>query len=111
MVSGGNIDSRLLASILMRGLAREGRMVSVRVEISDAPGTLALVAQLIGEKGGNIIEIYHQRMFYDVPVKMAELDVVIETRDPGHVDAIVAALRDAGFPTRLLSSTAAAKMD
>ncbi len=111
VVSGGNIDSRLLASILMRGLAREGRMVSVRVEISDAPGTLALVAQLIGEKGGNIIEIYHQRMFYDVPVKMAELDVVIETRDPGHVDAIVAALRDAGFPTRLLSSTAAANTD
>lgn len=107
VVSGGNIDSRILASILMRGLVRDGRMASIRVEISDAPGTLANVAHLIGDNGGNIIEIYHQRLFHDVPVKMADLDVVIETRDAGHVRDIVAALGEAGFPTRLLSSTAA----
>ncbi len=107
VVSGGNIDSRLLASILMRGLVRDGRMASVRVEISDAPGALAKVARLIGDNGGNIIEIYHQRLFHDVPVKMAELDVVIETRDAAHVRDIIGALGEAGFPTRLLSSTAA----
>ena len=107
IVSGGNIDARILASILMRGLVREGRLVRLRVEISDAPGALAEVAHLIGEHRGNIVEIYHQRLFQDVPVKLAELDVVLETRDRGHVEEIVAALRGAGFETRHLSSTAA----
>ncbi len=107
IVSGGNIDARVLASILMRGLVREGRLVRFRVEISDAPGALAEVAQLIGEHRGNIVEIYHQRLFQDVPVKLADLDVVLETRDRQHVEEIVMALRQAGFETRHLSSTAA----
>jgi threonine dehydratase len=106
IVSGGNIDSRILASILMRGLVREGRLIRIRVEISDAPGTLAQVATLIGDQGGNIVEIYHQRLFQDVPVKLADLDVVLETRDRQHVDTILGALRGAGFETRLLSSMA-----
>jgi threonine dehydratase len=106
VVTGGNIDSRLLASVLLRGLIRDGRIVRLRVETRDVPGALGHVARLIGEKGGNIVEIYHQRLFYDVPVKLAELDVVLETRDPGHVDAIIGALRSAGFPTRLLGNTA-----
>jgi threonine dehydratase len=106
IVSGGNIDARVLASILMRGLVREGRLVRLRVEISDAPGALAEIAQLVGEHRGNIVEIYHQRLFQDVPVKLAELDIVLETRDRGHVDEIVTALRRAGFETRHLSSMA-----
>lgn len=106
VVSGGNIDRRLLATILMRGLAREGRVARLRVEIQDTPGTLSKVGRLIGEKDGNIIEIYHQRLFYDVPVKMAELDVVVETRNAAHVREIVTHLAEGGFPTRLLSSTA-----
>ena len=106
IVSGGNIDSRILASILMRGLVREGRLIRIRVEISDAPGALAKVATLIGDHGGNIVEIYHQRLFQDVPVKLADLDVVLETRDRQHVDTILGALREAGFETRLLSSMA-----
>jgi len=106
IVSGGNIDSRILASILMRGLVREGRLIRIRVEISDAPGALAKVATLIGDHGGNIVEIYHQRLFQDVPVKLADLDVVLETRDRQHVDTILGALRGAGFETRLLSSMA-----
>ncbi|HEX7005822.1 MAG TPA: threonine ammonia-lyase [Alphaproteobacteria bacterium] len=106
VVSGGNIDSRLLASVLLRGLMRDGRIVRLRVETRDIPGSLGHVARLIGEKGGNIVEIYHQRLFYDVPVKLAELDVVLETRDPNHVMDIIAALRAAGFPTRLLGNTA-----
>jgi threonine dehydratase len=111
IVSGGNIDARVLASILMRGLVREGRLIRIRVEISDAPGALARVATLIGDCGGNIVEIYHQRLFQDVPVKLADLDVVLETRDRDHVDTIVGALREAGFETRLLSSMATADGD
>jgi threonine dehydratase len=108
VVSGGNIDNRLLASILMRGLVRAGRLARLRIEISDAPGTLAKVASLIGANGGNILEVYHQRLFQDVPVKSAELDAVVEATDKGHVQAMVAALQAAGYPTRLLGSFAKA---
>ncbi len=108
LVSGGNIDSRLLSFVLMRGLVRQGRLVRLRVEISDAPGGLAKVAKLIGESGGNIVEVYHQRLFYDIPVKMAELDVVVETLDVTHVRKVVERLTDAGYTVRLLSSTAEA---
>jgi threonine dehydratase len=108
VLCGGNIDARLLASILMRGLVRAGRMVRLRVEISDQPGLLARVATVIGQKGGNIVEVYHQRLFQDVPVKHAELDVVVETRNPAHVGEILRALEAAGFATRLLSETAVA---
>jgi len=106
VVSGGNIDSRLLASILMRGLVRTGRLVRLRTEITDQPGVLARLTRVLGEHGGNIIEIYHQRLFYDVPVKLAEVDVVVETRSAAHVGELLAALEQADFPTRLLSSTA-----
>ncbi len=102
IVSGGNIDARLLAQVLMRGLIHDGRVVTLRVEISDTPGVLAEVAKLIGATGGNIIEIHHQRMFFDLPVKRAELDAVIETRNAAHVGEIVAALEAAGFSTRRL---------
>lgn len=106
IVTGGNIDSRVLASILMRGLARDGRLARFRIQISDEPGLLSRVAGLIGEAGGNIIEVDHQRLYYDVPVTMAELDVVVETRNREHVEEILAALAASGFPARLLSSTA-----
>jgi threonine dehydratase len=104
VISGGNIDARLLSAILMRGLVRTGRLVRIRVDISDQPGLLGRVANLIGEAGGNIVEVYHQRLFHDVPLKMAELDVVIETRDARHVDDILAVLRGAGLPANLLSN-------
>jgi threonine dehydratase len=105
VVCGGNIDSRMLASVLMRGLVRDGRMARIRVELSDAPGQLAAVATLIAAAGGNIVESYHQRLFQDVPIKHAELDVVVETRNLDHVHEILGRLREAGFPTRLLSAT------
>ncbi|MEX2008753.1 MAG: threonine ammonia-lyase, partial [Dongiaceae bacterium] len=92
VICGGNIDSRLLAQVLMRGLVRDGRVVTLRVEIADQPGTLGRLAQVIGESGGNIIEIYHQRLFFDLPVKRADVDAVIETRNADHVREIVAAL-------------------
>lgn len=106
VISGGNIDNRLLASILMRGLVRAGRLARLRIEISDAPGTLAKVSSLIGANGGNILEIYHQRLFQDVPVKYAELDVVVEATDTAHLRAMIDALNQAGTPARLLGSTA-----
>jgi threonine dehydratase len=104
LISGGNIDSRLLAQVLMRGLIRDGRVVTLRIEISDQPGVLGHLARLIGSTGGNIIEIYHQRMFFDLPVKRADVDAVIETRNAQHVTEIISALENGGFPTRRLSS-------
>ncbi|NQU61245.1 MAG: threonine ammonia-lyase [Rhodospirillales bacterium] len=105
VVSGGNIDSRLMSSILMRGLVREGRMVRLRIEITDVPGALAKVSGLIGDKGGNIVEVYHQRLFYDVPVKQTEIDIALETLDSQHVQEIMKALEEAGFSVRLLGGT------
>jgi len=105
VVTGGNIDSRILSSILMRGLVREGRLVRFRIHIDDAPGVLSKVSGLIGTCGGNIIEVYHQRLFRDVPIRQAEVDVVIETLDVDHVREIMEALTTAGFGVRLLGDT------
>lgn len=106
IVSGGNIDARLLASLLMRGLIRAGRMTRLRILVPDEPGHLARVASKISDSGANIIEVYHQRMFHDIPAKETELDVVIETRDETHIQELMALLIDSGFDTRRLSDTA-----
>jgi threonine dehydratase len=97
VVCGGNIDARIAASILMRGLAGSGRLARLRIEIPDAPGMLARVTQAIAGAGGNIVEIVHQRLFHDVPVTRADVDVVLETRGGEHLAAIVAALRADGL--------------
>ncbi|PWC53258.1 threonine ammonia-lyase [Azospirillum sp. TSO22-1] len=102
VVSGGNIDARLLAQVLMRGLVLEGRIVRLRIALTDAPGALAKATRILGEAGANIVEVYHQRLFHDVPVKMAEIDVILETRDRTHVQAIVDRLAAGGFPTELM---------
>jgi len=97
VICGGNIDPRLLASILNRNMASDGRLARLRIDISDEPGMLAAITASIGRCGGNIVEIYHQRLFYDVPAKLAKIDAVIETRGPDHVDEIIADLKGAGF--------------
>ncbi len=97
VLCGGNIDARLLASVLTRELAREGRLSRLSIDIPDRPGQLARVASVIGEAGANIVEVYHQRVFTDLPAKGTELHLVIETRDAGHLEATVAALRAAGY--------------
>lgn len=107
VICGGNIDLKLLSSILTRGLIRDGRMVRLRIGIVDQPGVLARIASLIGKTGGNIIEVYHQRLFYDVPAKQAEVDVVLETRNSEHVGEVVSSLKADGFPTRILSDLSA----
>jgi threonine dehydratase len=109
VLTGGNIDARLLASLLMRSLVRSGRLVRLRAELPDLPGVLSRVAGVIGGLGGNIVEVHHQRLFHDTSVKRAELDVVVETQNRRHVDTIVDALVAAGFPTRLLSSAGEAE--
>lgn len=102
VICGGNIDARVLASILMRGLVRDRRMVRLRIALPDTPGALAQVTGMIGEMGGNIVEVYHQRLFHDVPVRMAEVDVVVETRNPTHVQQVITRLCDDGFPAELM---------
>jgi threonine dehydratase len=106
VVSGGNIDSQVLSSILLRGLVREGRMVRLRIELPDEPGALRRVAGIVGDSGANIIEVYHQRLFSDVPIKHAELDLVMETRSIDHAREIMERLAQAGFKNRMLSSRA-----
>ncbi|HEY1260708.1 MAG TPA: threonine ammonia-lyase [Stellaceae bacterium] len=102
VVTGGNIDSRLLASILMRGLVRGGRLVRLRAELPDVPGALSRISGIIGKHAGNIVEVHHQRLFHDTSVKRAELDVVVETQNRHHVETLIEALNTGGFPTRLL---------
>jgi threonine dehydratase len=104
VLTGGNIDARLLASLLMRGLVRGGRLVRLRAELPDLPGVLSKVSGVIGGLGGNIVEVHHQRLFHDTSVKRAELDVVVETQNRRHVDTLIDALVAAGFPTQLLSA-------
>jgi threonine dehydratase len=85
---GGNIDSRLLAAVLMRGLARDGRLVRLRVHLPDVAGSLAKVATMIGDAGGNIVEVQHQRVFDATSAKSAEVEFMIETRDRAQAAAI-----------------------
>jgi threonine dehydratase len=100
VLSGGNIDTRLIASVLTRELAREGRLTELAIDIVDRPGQLALVSNLLGEAGANIIEVSHQRTFSDLPAKAALLQLVIETRDRSHLEEVVARLTAAGFNLR-----------
>ena len=97
VLCGGNIDTRLLASVLTRELAREGRLTSLAIELADRPGQLAAVSKIIGDAQANIVEVLHQRVFTDLPAKGALLEVVIETRDRAHLTETVARLRRAGF--------------
>lgn len=104
VLCGGNIDPRMLSSVLMRGLARSGQLVRLRIGILDAPGALGRISGVIGESGGNIVEVYHLRLLSDLPIKRAEIDVIVETRDPPHVKRIVDALNKDGFDARIQTS-------
>ena len=102
VISGGNIDTRLLASVLTRELVRESRIVSLRVIGDDRPGLLANVSAIIGQMGANIIEVAHNRLALDVPAKGAEFDLMIETRDRQHTQEVMDALRERGYPPRVV---------
>ncbi|MDH2386024.1 threonine ammonia-lyase [Bradyrhizobium sp. CER78] len=100
VLTGGNIDTRLIASVLTRELAREGRLTQLALDIVDRPGQLAAVSILLADAGANIIEVSHQRTFSDLPAKATLLELVIETRDRAHLEDVLAALNAAGFAVR-----------
>jgi len=100
-VSGGNIDSRVLASVLMRGLVRDHRLVRLRITMPDVSGSLAKVAGLIAEAGGNIVEVAHQRIFGTTSVRSPEVEFLVETRDSAHTDELVGKLRASGIKVSL----------
>jgi threonine dehydratase len=107
VLCGGNIDPRILASIMVRELERDERMVSFRLTIPDRPGVLGHIATRLGELGVNILEVDHHRLFLDVPAKGARLDITVETRDRAHVQEILAALEAEGLqPLRIEAAVA-----
>jgi threonine dehydratase len=109
VLSGGNIDMRLLSNVILRELSREGRILSLAVEIEDRPGLLAKIASLVGEAGGNILEVSHNRMITDMSAKLADLGMTIEARDAAHAGEICDTLRGAGFVIRAASNGPTAK--
>jgi threonine dehydratase len=97
ILTGGNIDTRLLATVLLRDLARSGRMARLRIQLQDRPGALFSVVKLFEQHQINIVEVYHQRVFTSLPAKDAFIDIECEARDAEHLDRLVTALREAGF--------------
>jgi threonine dehydratase len=96
-ICGGNIDQRLLATVLMRDLVQQGRLARLRVTVSDTPGELARLTAIIANNGGNVVDVDHMRAFANVLAKSASINFAIETRDAEQMTAIVTALRDAGY--------------
>ena len=97
ILCGGNIDTRLLANVLLRDLARSGRLARLRIRLQDRPGSLFHVAQVFHEQAVNIIEVYHQRVFTSLPAKGLITDIECETRGPEHLARLITALGDAGY--------------
>lgn len=101
VLTAGNINSQVLASVILRELTRAGRISTFHVELTDRPGSLAKIATVIGDAGGNIIEVLHNRLSSDVSVKNTLLDITVETRDSHHRDAVGEAIARAGFTYRM----------
>ena len=97
VLSGGNIDPLLLASIIERGMVRAGRLARMRVSARDVPGSLARITQVVGEAGANIEEVHHQRAFTLLPAQNVDIELVLQTRAREHIASVLAALRGAGF--------------
>jgi len=101
ILSGANIDTRILASVLMRRLVKKGRIVRYKIRIDDASGTLAKVSATIGELGGNILEVFHQRMFSSLPIKEADLYVTVETKDVSQSQVILEKLKSLHYQAEM----------
>ncbi|EKE09159.1 MAG: hypothetical protein ACD_16C00209G0006 [uncultured bacterium] len=102
IITGGNIDGRILSSIMMRGQLREGSLTLLRLDVNDVPGVLEKIARAIAKHQGNILEVKHQRLLYEIPIKMAEIDIMIETQDKEQVNTIMRDLKSEGFSVRQL---------
>jgi threonine dehydratase len=97
VLTGGNIDPRMLISIIERGLVRSGRLTRLRVELDDRPGALAALLTVVGAAGANLIEAQHQRLFVDIGARAADVDLTIECMDAAHRDAVITAVESAGY--------------
>lgn len=100
VICGGNIDIRVLTAIMTRSMAKDGRLARLHIHIKDEPGALASVCAAISECNANIVEIFHQRVFHDVPVKNTTIDVIIETKGSEHVEEVIATLNKRGYSVR-----------
>jgi len=100
VLCGGNIDTRLLANVLLRDLARSGRIARLRIRVQDRPGALYQVAKIFQEQSVNILELSHQRIFTNLPAKGLSLDVECETRDRAHLERLIGALQTAGYDVK-----------
>ena len=101
VLCGGNIDPMVLADIIERGMVRAGRLARIRVATRDVPGELARAATIVGNAGANIEEVEHQRAFTTLPAQNAQLEMVLQTRGPEHIEAVLKALREAGLAAEL----------
>jgi threonine dehydratase len=101
VLTGGNIEPLMLASIMERGLARSGRLARLTVELRDLPGSLAQVTARLASLGANIEEVHHQRTFTQLPLQTAEVELVLQTRNHEHVEEVLRELSAAGFNARL----------
>ena len=97
VLTGGNIDSRMLANAIMRGMARDGRLSRLRISMPDTPGSLASVTDIVARVGANVIEMRHHREFGALSLKMTEMELVVETKDEAHAKDLLLALEEAGF--------------
>jgi threonine dehydratase len=97
VMSGGNIDMRLLSNVILRELTREGRIILLSLQIEDRPGQLADIARIIADAGGNVLEVSHNRMMAGIPAKSATLELVVEARDAEHAQEIRDRLASGGF--------------
>ena len=97
LLCGGNIDTHLLANVLVRDLVRQGRIARLRVAVQDQPGALAAITRQVFEAGANIIEIRHSRIFTALPAKDTVIEVECEAKDPQTIDEVVRRLEGAGF--------------
>jgi threonine dehydratase len=97
VLTGGNIDPRLLSSVILRGLVHDGRLSRLRVWLDDRPGALSLLTAVVGQAGGNIVEVHHQRLFAAAPIRSTEVELAVETMDREHGDTLVRALEDKGY--------------
>ncbi len=101
VLCGGNIDERLLSMVIMRDLARAGRLARLRIQLLDKPGQLVRVATIIAREDGNVIDVGHHRTYSDLPAKMTCMDVTIDTQGQDHLDRIIGKLRDEGYPVEI----------
>ncbi|MBY0273657.1 MAG: threonine ammonia-lyase [Alphaproteobacteria bacterium] len=104
IITGGNIDGRILSSVMVRGQLREGSLTLLRLDVEDVPGVLEKIAGAIAKHQGNILEVKHQRFLYEIPIKMAEIEIMLETRGKSHLERIMRELESLGFTARISSN-------